>query len=591
MGLFSADLTQEIIPSRGTPSGFFEGISQGYKQQYRVDSPYSLEAEVTDAWQDTLTEYEAITSEKPAFRLDLSALNSYARTIQGEEISVFQRDALGGGIPQELQTDIAAFQAFNEKLKASGNDKLKSFEQVLDEVFTMQAEVERETGVISETGGVSGAIGQFIGATAGTLTTRDPLTLGTLGLGGIGRTVLARVAGAAAVSGGLTAVTELGSVQPNRELAGLAERSPFFDIAVAAAAGGAFEGVGTLVQRLIRNRAGRAETTGPDISAFPADSPDPRIRGARHIFEMEDVVISKSPYGPGRKGLKRFTAELEEVQDIFAGKTDTAIARILPPVPYEQLKKAADFDIISEVEPVIFARMEEAQVRLTEAQTQLDNLENNPPTIEDAIDSIDPDTGAVVRSLLDDLEAPGLTTQRRGEIEQRLNVITETLDQAAIDKRLNDISITPKKELQFQRKSLRAANKNYKKAYAEVEAVRTRLVREQEQIEIVQRARASEDLATIIATGRSPVQMASVSGEASVAIAKRLEAFDIELEANTLVARFDEASDTVDLGLEEPVSMSMLIIDTDGRQVSVREMMEDLRDDANLDEAMRSCLL
>lgn len=591
MGLFSSDYSQEIAPAVGKPTGFFEGIAQGYEQQYRVDSPYSLEAEVADAWQDTLTRYETVTGQKPAFAMDMAALNSYARTLQGEDISAFQREAFTGAVPEELQNNISAFQAFNEKLKASGDPEMKSFEQVLDEVFEMQAEVERQSGLLAETGGVGGAIGAFIGATAGTMSPRDPLTLGTLGLGGIGKTVLARVASAGAVSGGLTAVTELGAVQPNRELAGLAERSPYFDIAVSAAAGGVLQGAGDLVSRLLRGRAARraeAPEATPDLSG---DIQDPRIRGVRHILEMEDAVISKSPYGEGRKGLKRFTAELEEVQGIFAGKTDTAIARVLPPIPYDELKKAADFDIVSEVEPIVYARLEAAQTRLEEARTQYDTLEASTPTVEDAIDSIDPDTGVVVRSLLDDLEQPGLTTQKRQEIEGQLGRITETIGEERINQRLNDIRIGPKKQLQSQRKSIQSANREYKKAYKEVEAVRARIVREQEQVEIVQQALFAQDLATTVTTGRAPLQMGTVSGEASEAIAKRLDELDIDVEADAAIARFDPEGTDVDLGLEEPVSLEMSMVDADGKTVTVRQLMTELQEDARLDEAMRSCLL
>jgi len=590
MGLFDSGNTQEILPAVGKPSGFFEGIAQGYEQQYRVDSPYSLEAEVVDAWKETIDLYRERTGEQPGFAMDMAALNSYARTLQGEDISVFQQ-GIGGGVPKELQENISKFQAFNEALKASGDPDFKSFEQVLEEVFAMQQDVEEQSALLGETGGVSGAIGQFIGATAGTLTTRDPLTLGTLGLGGIGKTVLARVASSGAVSGGLTAVTELGAVQANRELAGLQERDPFFDIAVAAAAGGVFQGAEELVSRLLRGRAARraeAERPAPDLSG---DLQDPRLRAARHIFEMEEVVIKKSPYGEGRKGLRRFTAELEEVQGIFAGKTDTAVARVLPPIPYEELKKAADFDIVSEIEPVIYARLEAAQVRLEEARGQFDELENTMPTVEDAIDSIDPDTGTVVRSLLDDLDQPGLTTQRRQEIEGRLARITETLDEAVIDKRLNDIQIGPKKQLQFQRKSIRAANKEYKKAYAEVEAVRARIVREQEQTEIVQQALFAQDLAKTVVAGRAPVQMARVSGDAAEAIALRLEGLESDVEAVATIGRFDESATDIDIGLEEPVSLDMQYIDTDGNTRSVRDIMKELQEDQRLDEAMRSCLL
>jgi hypothetical protein len=596
MGLFSSDMTQNFTPALGKPTGFFENLIQGYRQQFVVDSPYSLESEVENAWKSTLLEYEKITGKKPNFRRDMAALNSYARVIQGEDVSFWQRD-ISGEITPDLQQSITAFKAFNEEIKAMNDPRLKSFETVLEEVFELQKSVEKQTALMGETGGISGAIGQFIGATAGTLTIRDPLALATLGVGGIGRSIATRIATSAAASGAITAATEFGSVIPNRELAGLPERDPLFDVAVSAAAGGVFEGIGVVAARLLRDRQLRAQAAEKIDRAATRDQlresldeiDDPRARGAAHIMDMEEVVIKASPYGTTREGLRRFTAELEEIRSLFAG--ETAIARVLPPIPADELEKLADFDIVRAKEPEVFARLDRARDKLARAQARLDDIEANMPTFEDAIESIDPDTGAIVRGYLKELEKPGLTTAKRREIEKQLDIITQSISVEAIEARMNDLQIMPRKMLKTQRNSLRSANKEYKKAMAEVEAARERFRIEQAAVEKLETLKVANSLVDAVASGRTPVQMMRLNGGAAEAVARRFEELpeDLISEADALLSRFSDDAKTIDLG--EEISLDMTIFDDSGNSITVRELLEDLKEDQRLDAAMRSCVL
>jgi hypothetical protein len=604
MGLFSSDSTQEITAAIGRPTTFFENIAQGFEQQWTVDSPYSLEFEVQDAWKDTLKRYTELTGKTPAFQQDMEALNAYARTTQGEELSFWQRQPGSSAPSAQLAQSIAQFKVFNEEIKALNNPELKSFETVLEEVYALQRETEKQTAISAETGGVTGAIGQFIGAVGGTLTYRDPLSLASLGVGGIGKTLFTRVLTGAAVSGTLVASTEFGAVLPNRELAGLPERSGLFNVAVGAAAGGFFEGLGILARRLLTERAAtrqlaeesviaQRQATEGELRALIEGLTNPEARGLAHLLEMEDAVTAKSPYGTSPAGLKRFTAELEDIRGVFSGKTDTAIGLTLPPIPFDQFKKAADFDIVREVDPVAYGRLEAAQLKLQNIQDEVDGLETSLPRLEDAINSIDPETGALVRSYLDDLDQPGLTAARRQDIERKLDVITESLNPAFLVRRLQDIGIGPKKSLQQRRSALRSANKEYKKAHAEVEAVRARINREQEQVEIVQRKLIEQDLKKAIAGGKAPAQLGAINGETAAVLARQLREIEAELDdqAIAILARFDETADELDLGLAEKIDPELTFIGADGNSVSARSIMQELREDARLDEAMRSCVL
>lgn len=601
MSLFDTDFTAGAEAAVGKPSGFFENVAQGYEQQYRVDSPYSLEAEVEQRYKESIDAFFQATGERPSFRMDLAALNSYARTQQGEDISFWQRELVSGNVSEDLLQSIQAFQQFNDKIKANGNPDILSFEQVLEEVFEMQREVERQSGILSETSSIGGAIGQFIGATAGTISSRDPLTLATLGVGGVGRAAATRILTAGAAAGTITAATEFGAVQGNRELAGLEERNPLFDVAVSAAAGGIFEGAGIVLSKLLRRRSDRIESNrqADEAEREAADArtrqiieglSDPRARGVRHLLDMEDAVINASPYGKSRPALLRFTAELEEVQGIFQGKTDTAIGRFLPPVPFDQLKRAADLDILKQRSPEIYERLEVAQARVESAQAEIDNIQENFPNLEDAIESLDPPTGELVRSFLNDLEQPGLTTAKKIEIEKQLKIITESLDEGVLAKQLNDLQILPKKTLKARRAGLKAANKQYKKAFNEVEAERARFNNEQAAIEKIEQMQMAEGLVGTVREG-APVRLSSISPEAVQDVASKIQALDADIEASAsaVIAAYDPQAKTVSIGMMEEVDAGFKFVDETGKTVSVKEAMDDLSEDIRLEEAMRSC--
>lgn len=592
MSLFDTGFSQDAEFAVGKPTGFFEGLTQGFEQQYRVDSPYSLEYELNDLIEKELEVYRKRTGEEIRMTTPLGSLNAYARVLSGEDYTFWQKTLSGTPSAGVLQ-DIENLRAIDTKLKEAG---LKDFTTALEEVFEMQKRIEDESALISETGGLTGAIGNFIGATAGTLSVRDPLTLATLGVGGIGKSAFQRITTAAVASGSITAATELGAVQGNREFAGLPERDPFFDIALAATLGAGFQGVGDLVGNFLRGRRARQSQRSEAEFRQQADAVleqigTPEARGTQHILNLERTVEDASPYGTSQPGMRRFVAELEEVQTIFRGG-DTAIARVLPPVPYEELKRAADFDIIREQQPELFARLDEAQAEVTRLTTDIEEIEINFPDLADALESLDPATGELVRSFRADLENPQLTRRQRDDIEKQLRVITESIGEDNIRARLTEISILPKKQLQQRRSALKSANKKYRQALNRVEEARAAFEANERQLQAEQQRDTELFLmGTTRVTETTPDFLFSrheTGTQMNQAAARVLD--DAEAQSTSIVEQFDPDG-PITAGLTEELDPDMVLVDFNGNPVTARQMMAELYDDKRLDDAMRSCLL
>ncbi len=597
MSYFDSDHLVDEKFSAGPRVGFGEAVSQGYEQQYRVDSPYSLEAEIQDRWQQSLLMLEQETGEATTLPGGLGAYQYYARSVLGQDQTFWANDFSGEVSPQ-VQQEIAAFARVNDQIKQRSG--IKSFEQVLQEAIAVQRGVEEETAEISERGDALATIGQFIGAIGGSFSERDPVNLATLGLGGVGRSVAMRIASEMGIAAGVTAVTELGSVQQNRELAGLPERSPVWDIAAAAVGAGVlrggFEGIGALVSRNVPEVNG-FDFRDDQLAAMFAAAPDSaKARAGLEILEADAALRAASPYGTGEQGLLRFTAELDDVAKVLGGQADTAVARVLPEVPFEYIQKNADLELVREQAPEIYSRMEQARAQLGEVEDRIGRLEQDleGPAIERALEAIDPETAALVRSFEEDLENVQLTGRQRQDIERRVTQIVESIGPDVIRKVADDLTIQPRLELRSARQSRKAANKRYKAAYREVEA-QVEVIRRRERVLKGQPAEPAPtifDYTPVLGDGmRHPV------------VAARAEAIERAAEvtdetARRVIARPEPVEGEmpppddglVDIGLGERVPGDFRF-PSDNGNLSFREALDDLREDEALEEAMRVCSL
>jgi len=481
MGYFDADHDVAVEGTAGGSVGFLDNVQQGFEQQFRVDSPMALREELDNRWKDSLRLLEAATGEKQAAPWG-EAITDYARMASGEQVG-----EPVGLPPQALEMyrkQIAQLKQTDERIKALGDPNIADFTSIVQDVVKMQRETEQQTNEYSERSGVLGDIGQFIGAIGGSFTTRDPVSLFSLPLGGEGRTIAMRIGSEMAIGAAGVAAT-IPDVNVGREFAGLPERNPMYEIAAGAIGAGllrgAFEG-GAKVFKHLRG-VEKLERDFEDAqlrSMFEARPESPRARAGLELLDEHAALKAASPYGDSDAGLLRFTAELSDVARVVGGQADTAIVRFLPEIPFEFVEQNLDFQLVKAEAPEVYGRLEVAQAKLaevdgrvTELQTAVDN-----PSLVDAVERIDEASGGLVRSFAEDMQNPMLTAKQRADAEIRVTQIIESLGPELVDRTLRDMQIVPRQELKRARQERKAANRRYKDAYKAVEVevgkIRTR---------------------------------------------------------------------------------------------------------------------
>lgn len=647
--------------SLGPSVGLFGMVPQDFRQQWYVDSQFALDQELHNRWQESLRAAGLtvnVTGSNPHMMRDFA---QFVRdgSIPARPTFRLGQDLENMGQPVETGPDpeFEEMRRANEAIRQLNNPRIRTFEQILEEVSAMQHGVEEETASMSERAPWYANLIGMAGSIVGSFTLRDPLNVVTAPVGA-GRTVAMRIATDMAVAGGVTAVTEFTDVAPNRALVGLPERNPYYNI-VASTLGaglirGGIEGIGAGV----RNVHGRF--VGEDIDFNLRDTqlqqmfnnaPDtPTTRAG--IAALDDTIFIErnNPYGEGQAAQARFLAELQEVQRAMNGEPMTAIARALPPMPFEMLEKAADFEIVREQAPLVYARMEQAQARLAQLNndtkvvrayhgtaSSFEDYSLDEALFEKAVwFSSDPEIasayaktsspggyrGSQVR--FDDLDVSNFAVHETGRQKYNAGFVKEAIDQAkaegqsgvifremddgigGVNKSADVIAVLDTKTIKpsFERTRLRRkANIEYQTAYRAVEAEAARLHEAQAKIESAQR-RESASILLPTAEGR-PFIGPMLQHDYVESLVDRINKFNDTLDEAT-VARFTretvgegeaaierEAWRTdagIDIGLKEPVDPEFRF-ETDGGEMTVADAMRDLQDDTDLDDAMRTCML
>lgn len=491
--------------SAGRSVGFFDMVSQGFQQQFRVDSARALDDELRNRWLTSLRAAQ-IQDRETTDPYDPYAYRAFAQFTSGQPIDApdANRPVFGDYDPTgRIRGMIEA----NEAIKKLNNPEIKSFEQILEEVAQMQKEVEGETASMSERAGALGVVGELLGAIGGSFTTRDPINIITAPLGA-GRTVATRIASEMGLAAAITGFTEISEVAPARELVGLPERNPLFNIAAATLGAGAIrggiEGLGYGVRRL---RA-RAE---PEIDfdlrdtqleqMFVERSQSPSARAGLSILDDAKFVERNNPYGEGRAAQVRFLEELRQVQEVMGGAPQTAVARTLPPIPFEYIQKEADFALVKEQRPFVYAKMEAAQAKVADFTRQIDEASSRSLDLIGAVRLVDEETADQLQQLSVQVNDLTLPEPARAAADIEGQAIVNRVGVEKINRAVAAADSNLKYEVRNLRASRRAANREYRQAYREVEAEAQAIRTRQAAVEAAQQNQAVNIFATA-STGR-----------------------------------------------------------------------------------------
>lgn len=612
MSTFGLDHLSPLAPkdiTAGPSVGWGEGISAGFNQAFQVNSPLSLEQEVMNDWLDNLSRLEEKTGERfempRASELEeasLGDLQAYMRYVAGEG-NVFNR-ATSMQSPEER---LAMFQRADERIKELGDPEIQSFADIVAGVYQMQQEIEGKSAEVTERGDF---LGQMIGSIAGSFSTRDPLSLYTLTMGGAGRNVATRIASEMGVAGAVVGASDVAYVNPNRARAGLPELDLLYDVAAGAIGAGLFrggiEGIGAAA-RGVRGAPIDIDFRDTQLAQmFEAAPQSPRARAGLAALDDIQFVERNNPYGAGQAAQERFIAELQDVQRVLGGAPMTAIARVLPPVPFEYIKDAADFQLVKEQAPKVWSRLEEAQARVAELDARIETAdvsfesrvvtENPKEMSRELLEERNPTAVRRLRFEVDDARRATVETEYRQELET-----AEAERQAE-----TSIGEVVEPDVKAVRRERRAAKAAYRTAYAAVEAEAARINRVQAALRGQQQADTLDLLGnsmggrTFVGSALSHgmveshmarvLELAETQDERAVALFKEREDFSTGEEGETKPLAYETDDGRIDIGLAEPVDPDFKLITEDG-EFTVRQIMDDLKEDERLDEAMRTCLL
>lgn len=569
--------------SAGPSVSIWDMVQQGFRQQYRVDSQRALDEELRTRWADSL---RALGAAGQRFNAPVDPLmyRGFAQFVRDGTLvttPTVEGSGYGARINYDAQQPHVEFEEMrraNEAIRQLNNPDIRTFEQILEEVGEMQRGVEEQTASMSERAGTSGFFGELIGAIGGSFTTRDPLNIVTAPIGA-GRTVAARIASDMAVAAGVVTATEFGDVAPNRALAGLPERNPLLNIAAATIGAGVIRGAviepaGYALRRFRERPAVEDidfDRRDRQLQQLFADNADrPSARAAASMLDDTIFIERNNPYGEGRAASERFMAELRSVQRSMNGEPMTAVARVLPPVPFEYIQKAADFEIVREQASTLNVRMEQAQARLEELTRQVEALVSSNKSQSAQAPNIPYETPArfvdqTTPVHVGDMAAPGFQLRLDAENYRRMSVESTGKNWTRAEARIRDLlekadeqdvaasyisQPLPRRnqELLNQasreeydqaltrlRELRREANTEYQAAYRAVEAEAARLHEAQTRAEAAQQREASNIL-SVVSEGR-PFVGSLLRYDSVESLVERINAFNETLDEAT-IARF-----------------------------------------------------
>lgn len=282
-----------IDPSMATTGrklGFLDSFDQSVETQMRTASLYGVEYFMHELdWQQTRNLRDAGVEDAPQLILDVegseragwntswrqwfSGENDYVEYFIPERSQAYSKTAAfyadGEGSP-ELQSRLKAYDDRILELRKSNPDvTLMTSREMFDRVRTDAQAAERAEGSGRRSG--FGKVGGFLGGmAAGMHPGTDPLNFYSAPVGGLGRNAVQRIGAQAAIQGGMEAGNQLLGVQESRERLGLSHglSDAAMRIGMAAAGGavlqGAGEGIAAAGRRWFRSAA-------HDPAPLPAD--------------------------------------------------------------------------------------------------------------------------------------------------------------------------------------------------------------------------------------------------------------------------------------------------------------------------------
>jgi hypothetical protein len=363
-------------------AGFLEAFNMAWDVQTKAWSQFGLEYALREQEQEMFQRIRSAGAEPPA------SLNDYEdkQIAPGVNFEGFMAgvnsgaylDAArlyAGDVPdsQDITGRLAERDKRLEELrKQFPNAGIRTYREMFDDVRTKAQEAERRLSRTPFTFG--GYLGEFAGGAAGSLApTTDPLNAATIGVGGIGRTALTRIATEGGAQAGIETINQFTGVQENRQLMGLEYGLSQVALQVATTGlGGAMlrgigEGGSAVARRWFRDAPGDpapspesiiaqapsvARREAPDAlptlrdTTQPLRAPNapepPPVAGVDYVRLLDGSSREAVPWAQSRLGQQRFDQDVRAVAEQLEGIGGRRPAEVQP-------ARAADANTVTEV--------------------------------------------------------------------------------------------------------------------------------------------------------------------------------------------------------------------------------------------------
>lgn len=222
--------------TEGAPTTFGENYGINFEASRKLESMFGLEYEFREEDRRNLQEIERITGEKMD-ELPLELAGGLARRYAGEPETGYEnvRDmyfANRAGIDLEAQDN--RFNELKQKFP-----QIKTRQEVFAELQKKSQELNALRSDMGDRSTTGGWWGGFLGAMMGSFSERDPLNLASLGVGGFGRSLAAKVLTEAGMNSAVELADQALGVTENKRILGVPQTWEQVALDVAAAGVGA----------------------------------------------------------------------------------------------------------------------------------------------------------------------------------------------------------------------------------------------------------------------------------------------------------------------------------------------------------------
>lgn len=558
-------------PSLGARTGFGENFNLSRRRQYSVDSAFGYEAELYEAYRDNLERASNFAGEKLEIGIGLNLTKR-----------------------KELNRRLAQLQEFDPGLKTL--DEIDVEHRVAAQ--TLIDEQQRAGARSSWMGWAGGLAGTML---AGAAPWRDPLYAASLLFGaGVGRSIATKMVVEAAIGGVTESVQQAAFTSPRYKREGLEGNDPLMTIVAATIGGalirGAFEVPApafralertvrpeAVKERVINNamknlfgkdvdfKAIRARVTDQELLDLVSGFPQSSERDfAATLLRQRIKEAETSPHPDTRIGRADTEAEVQKATEDLIG--DTPQPRVQERAEEAAAVRSSETDTAArKADPDTFKRLDNAAKERDDLKTQLDALREKEITEGDVIQRIDAKKGATVKKLERQL-ARAADPKRIKRFEKELaKAIKEFTPQkrTAIRRKLG-------KEKAIEEAELASAYRKARGRAGGLEKTARRLRRK-----VAGDLKAAE---TANVTARKP---------GDISVEETDELLELELREDALdefLARMqpDENGD-LELGLGRRYNQEFLKIETEDGIKTAKEILEDLKEDSDLERAVREC--